>query len=34
MFHMPFVKIAEFDWLPVRQKGLILEKMLKSSQKS
>ena len=23
MFHKTFVQIAEFDWLPERQKGLI-----------
>ena len=26
MFHMAFVQIGEFDCLPVRQKGQILEK--------
>ena len=29
MFYMTFVKIAEFDWLPGRQKGLIFENMIK-----
>ena len=26
-FHMAFVQIAEFDWLPGQLKGLILEKI-------
>ena len=30
MFHVAFVQIAEFDWLPGRQKGLILEKNVKN----
>ena len=31
LFRMVFVQITEFDWLPGRQKRLILEKMLKKS---
>ena len=30
MFHKTFVQIAEFDWLPGLQKGLIFVKMLKN----
>ena len=29
-FHMAFVQIDEFDWLPGRQKGKFLKKMFKS----
>ena len=29
MFQKTFVQIAEFDWLPGRQKGLIFEKIFK-----
>ena len=31
MFHISFVQIAEFDWLPGRQNGYILEKNVKKS---
>ena len=27
-FHMAFVQITDFDWLPGRQKSKLLEKML------
>ena len=30
MFHKTFGQIAEFDWLPGRQRGLIFVKMLKN----
>ena len=28
MFHITFVQIAEFNWLPERQKGLVFETIL------
>ena len=30
MFHLTFVLIGEFDWLPGRQKGSIFVKMFKN----
>ena len=30
MFHMTFIQIGVFDWLPGRQKGSILVKMFKN----
>ena len=30
MFHTTFVRIGEFDWLSVRQKGSIFVKMFKN----
>ena len=31
MFHLSFVQIAEFDWLPGRQKRLVFEKNVKNN---
>ena len=31
MIHMVFVQITEFDWLPGRQKRLLLEKNVKKN---
>ena len=30
-FYMNFVQIVSFDWLPVRHKGLIIEKIFKKN---